>query len=87
MLASCSLGSIHDGGRGCFAYKMSLKRGSVGIDDQIDQQRGDERGRDPGPFFEGRALRAGVTGAGLAFGARRLVPVATLLTVGATGAT
>src|ERR1035437_6458142 len=41
------------GGRGCFAYKMSLKRGSVmlGIDDQSEQQTGDEPGRDPG-FFE-----------------------------------
>src|SRR5664279_1205219 len=41
------------GGRGCFAYKMSLERGSamLGIDDQGEQQIGNEPGRDPG-FFE-----------------------------------
>src|ERR1017187_1429296 len=35
-------------GRGCFACKMSLERGSamLGIDDQSEQQTGNEPGRD-----------------------------------------
>src|ERR1039457_2009379 len=47
------------GGRGCFACKMSLERGSamLGIDDQSEQQTGNEPGRDPG-FFESQRSRA-----------------------------
>ena len=63
------------GGRGCFAYKMSL-RGSVmlGIDDQSEQQTGDEPGRDSG-FFEcqrGGAFRRREKGGRLRVGERVL---------------
>src|ERR1039458_4043849 len=45
-------------GRGCFACKMSLERGSamLGIDDQSEQQTGNEPGRDPG-FFESQRVQ------------------------------
>jgi len=47
------------GGRGCFACKMSLERGSamLGIDDQSEQQTGNEPGRDPG-FLKSQRSRA-----------------------------
>src|ERR1017187_8944899 len=62
------------GGRGCFACKMSLERGSamLGIDDQSEQQTGNEPGRDPG-FFESqrsRAFRRREKGGGLRLGER-----------------
>src|ERR1700691_69253 len=46
-------------GRGCFACKMSLERGSamLGIDDQSEQQTGNEPGRDPG-FLKSQRSRA-----------------------------
>ena len=77
------------GGRGCFAYKMSLERGSVmqGIDHQSEQQRGDEPGRDPG-FFEsqwGSAFRRRAKGGGLRLG-ERVLGGAELGRIGAYGA-
>src|ERR1035438_10728662 len=77
------------GGRSCFAYKMSLERGSVmlGIDDQSEQQTGDEPGRDPG-FFEsqrGSAFRGREKGGGLRLG-ERVLGTAEVGRVGAYGA-
>src|ERR1035438_6657216 len=75
------------GGRGCFAYKMSLK-GSVmlGIDDQSELHSGDEPGRDPG-FFEsqrGSAFRGREKGGGLRLG-ERVLGTAEVGRVGAYG--
>src|ERR1017187_8701462 len=77
------------GGRGCFACKMSLERGSamLGIDDQSEQQTGNEPGRDPG-FFESqrsRAFRRREKGGGLRLG-ERVPGGAELGRVGAYGA-
>src|ERR1039457_6058475 len=77
------------GGRGCFACKMSLERGSamLGIDDQSEQQTGNEPGRDPG-FFESqrsRAFRWREKGGGLRLG-ERVPGGAELGRVGAYGA-
>src|SRR5271165_7274172 len=77
------------GGRSCFAYKMSLERGSamLGIDDQSEQQTGNEPRRDPG-FFESqrsRTFRGREKGGGLRVG-ERVPGGAALGRVGAYGA-